>query len=69
MGSSGSFSAKLTKVSRDTDEVKTLASVSGDIYYENDNEVSRTFIVTAEFIHGLRPGDKLILSADGDSGW
>ena len=65
MGSSGAFRASLTKVSKDTEESEYLLDASNDIYYENDNEVCESFEITKEFIDSLKPGDKLILSADG----
>ena len=65
MGSSGAFRASLRKVSKDTKESEYLVDASNDIYYENDNEVSETFKVTKKFIASLKPGDKLVLSADG----
>ena len=65
MGSSGAFKASLVKRSKESGESKQLLGLSNDIYFENDNEVSRTFEITKDFIDSLNPGDELVLSADG----
>jgi hypothetical protein len=65
MGSSGAFKASLIKRSKESGESEHLLSLSNYIYYENDNEVSRTFTITKDFIDSLSPGDELELSADG----
>jgi len=65
MGSIGEFKANLTKVSKESGENYYMASVSNDIYFENDNETAQEFELTQEFIDSLKPGDKLVLSADG----
>lgn len=45
--------------------VKSLAYCSNEIYYDTNNATDDSFKITQSFIDSLKPGDTLVLDADG----